>query len=138
MLRLYCATPHVSQCKFASQMLATIGLGLTKASVLVFFRNIFSIRRFKIWADIMLIVVTAWTVSFFFSNLFICYPVTALVEPYYGNNCIAQLSMWLASCITDFVVDFIILAMPIPMILTLQVPWQQKLAIQLIFLMGTS
>ena len=119
-------------------MLATIGLGLTKASILVFFRNIFSIRYFKIWADIMLIVVTAWTVAFFFSNLFTCYPITALVEPYYGNNCIAQLSMWYASCITDFVVDFVILAMPIPLVLKLQVHWHQKLALQLIFLLGTS
>ena len=119
-------------------MLATIGLGLSKASILVFFRNIFSIRRFKIWADIMLVLVAAWTISFFFSNLFTCYPITALVEPFYGNNCIDTLPMWNASCITDFIVDFIILAMPIPLVLKLQVHWHQKLAILIIFLLGTS
>lgn len=119
-------------------MLATIGLGLTKASILVFFRNIFSIRKFKIWADILLVLVVAWTLSFFFSNLFTCYPITALVEEFYGNNCIDALPMWLASCITDFIVDFIILALPIPMVLKLQVHWHQKLAIQMMFLFGTS
>lgn len=119
-------------------MLATIGLGLTKASILVFFRSIFSIRKFKIWADIVLVMVGAWTISFFFSNLFTCYPITALVEEFYGNKCIDALPMWLASCITDFIIDFIILALPIPMVLKLQVHWHQKLAIQLIFLLGTS
>ena len=119
-------------------MLATIGLGLSKASILVFFRNIFSIRRFKIWADIMLVLVAAWTISFFFSNLFTCYPITPLVEPFYGNKCLDTLPMWNASCITDFIVDFIILAMPIPMVLKLQVHLHQKLAILFIFLLGTS
>ena len=127
-----------SQCKYAILMLATLGLGLTKASILVFFRNIFTIRRFKLWADIMLAIVGAWTISFFFSSLFICYPVTALIEPYYGNNCINQVAMWYASCITDFLIDVAILALPIPMVLKLQVHWHQKVGLLLIFLLGTS
>ncbi len=115
-----------------------IGLGMTKAFVLVFFQNIFSIRSFQIWADIMLVVVTGWTVMFFCTSLFTCHPVTALIEQYHGNKCVAQLPMWYASGITDLVVDFIILAMPIPMVLKLQVHWHQKLALLMPLLLGTS
>ncbi|KAL8961727.1 MAG: hypothetical protein Q9193_001760 [Seirophora villosa] len=126
------------KCKFASQMVATIGLGLNKASILVFFKDIFAVRKFKIWVDVMLVVVVGWTISFFFSNLFTCYPITALVEEFYGNNCVDTLAMWYSSCITDFIVDFIILGMPVPMVLKLQVHWHQKVAILIMFLFGTS
>ncbi|KAL9052519.1 MAG: hypothetical protein Q9206_004279 [Seirophora lacunosa] len=126
------------KCKFASQMVATIGLGLNKASILVFFKDIFAVRKFKIWVDVMLVVVLGWTISFFFSNLFTCYPITALVEEFYGNNCVDTLAMWYSSCITDFIVDFIILGMPVPMVWKLQVHWHQKLAILIMFLFGTS
>lgn len=125
-----------SQCKFASQIIATVGLGVTKASVLVFYVNIFITKRFKIWAYFMLGIVTAWTISFFFSNLFTCYPITALVEAFYGNNCVNGPKMWYASCITDFITGFMILATPVPMVLKLQVHWHQKLAIQGMFALG--
>ena len=118
-------------------ILAIIALGTTKASILVFYINIFSVKKFKIWAYGMLTIVTAWTISFFFSNLFTCYPISPLVEAFYGNHCVNGPKMWYASTISGFITDFMILAMPIPMVLKLQVHWHQKLAIQGMFLLGT-
>ncbi|KAL4742413.1 hypothetical protein BDV11DRAFT_202712 [Aspergillus similis] len=120
-------------------MLAVIGLGLTKASILILVRGIFSVSRpFRHLCNAMLFVVAAWTISFFFSNLFTCFPVTPLVEPFYGNKCIDGLAMWYASCITDVVVDLIILVMPLPMISQLKLPLRQKVGIGAIFLLGTT
>ena len=119
-------------------MLATVGLGVTKASILVFYTNIFSTKRFRICAHVMLLLVTAWTLSFFFSNLFTCYPITPLVEAFYGNKCIDAVSMWYASCISDIIIDFMILGMPIPMVSRLQLPLQQKLATIGMFLLGAT
>jgi len=50
-------------------MLGVIGLGFTKSSILVFYMNIFSTKAFRIAAQIMLAIVAAWTMAFFFSNL---------------------------------------------------------------------
>ena len=112
-------------------------MGMTKASIVVFYINIFAVKKFKIWAYGMLTIITIWTVSFFFSNLFTCYPITPLVEAFYHNKCVDGVKMWLASTFSDFIVDFLILGMPIPMVLKLQVHWHQKLAIQGMFLLGT-
>ena len=131
-----CPADDGSQCKFASQILATVGLGTAKASVLVFYASIFSTQRFRAWAHTLLALVVCWTVAFFFSNLFTCYPITALVEAFYKNHCVNGTAMWYASCITDFITDVMILATPIPMLLKLQVHWHQKLAIQCMFLLG--
>ena len=77
----------------------------------------------------MLSLVVGWTVSFLFSNLFTCHTVTPFVEAFYGNDCIDALSMWYASCATDVILDFLIVGMPIPMVLNLQLPLRQRLAI---------
>ncbi|KAH8426642.1 uncharacterized protein LDX57_004375 [Aspergillus melleus] len=127
------------KCKFASQMLAVIGLGFTKASLLVLFRSIFAISGwFQPTSMVMLVVVFAWTISFFFANLFTCYPITPLVEAFYGNKCINSVAMWYSSCVTDVFVDIIILILPLPLVLKLQLPWKQKLAVAGMFLMGTT
>jgi len=118
-------------------ILAIIALGMTKASIVVFYMNIFAVKRFKIWAYGMLAIITVWMVSFFFSNLFTCYPVTPLVEAFYGNHCVDGPKMWYASSFSSFTTDFMILGLPIPMVLRLQVHWHQKLAIQGMFLLGT-
>ncbi len=85
----------------------------------------------------MLAIVTGWTIAFFFSNLFTCYPITPLVEAFYGNKCIDGVAMWYASCVSDFSIDLIILTMPIPMVLRLQLPLQQRFAVMGMFLLGT-
>ena len=126
------------QCKLASQVLATAGLGLTKASILVFYRNIFTVHRFRLVANVMLAIVFAWTVSIFFANLFLCYPVTALIEAFYGNKCVNGVAVWFASTISDVIIDIVILAMPIPMVLRLQLPLKQRLGVLVTFLLGAT
>jgi hypothetical protein len=106
-------------------------------SVLLLYIRIFSIRKFRVVSQIVLGVVVAWTVAFFFATLFQCYPITAFVEPFYGKKCIDTIAFWYAGGITDIVLDFIILILPIPMVLGLQLPLKQKLAVLLLFLLGS-
>lgn len=80
----------------------------------------------------------AWTVSYFFANLFTCYPVTALVEAFYGNKCIDSVPMWLSVVMSDLIVDVIILLMPIPMVLRLHLPMRQRLAVLGMFMLGAT
>ncbi|RAL12388.1 uncharacterized protein BO97DRAFT_434373 [Aspergillus homomorphus CBS 101889] len=126
------------RCKFSSQMLGVLSLGLTKLSLLVLFRNIFAVSRaFNLASAILIAITAAWTVSFFFSNLFTCYPITALVEEYYNNNCLDSLAMWYAGCITDVLIDLIIMVLPLPMVFKLQLAPKQKVAVSAVFVMGT-
>ena len=113
-----------------------LGLGFAKASILALCMRIFSIRKFRIVSQILLGVVGAWTISFFFASLFQCYPITPLVEFFYGKKCVNTLQLYYAGAYSDVILDFIILLLPIPMVLTLQLPWKQKVAVLCIFLLG--
>lgn len=86
----------------------------------------------------MLCIVFGWTVSFFFANLFTCYPITPFVESFYGHKCLDSVPMWYASCITDVVVDIIIFIMPVPLVMGLHMPLRQRLGVAAIFFMGTT
>lgn len=87
-------------------------------------------------AHILLAVVIAWTIAMFFATLFQCYPITSLVEPFYGRKCIDTIAFWYAGGVTDIVLDFMILILPVPMVLGLQLPRKQKLGVLAMFLLG--
>ena len=117
-------------------MISFSGYGLAKASILVLYMRIFEVPQFRRRARIMLAIVTAWTVSFFFASLFQCYPITPLVEAFYGKKCVFTIALWYTGGSTDILLDTLILAMPIPMVLNLQLPWKQKIGVLSMFLLG--
>ncbi|RYC59722.1 hypothetical protein CHU98_g6475 [Xylaria longipes] len=125
--------------KFAVNILSVVGFGLVKSSILLFYRSIFNtVRSFRWAVNAMLGVVAAWTIAYFFSNLFTCYPITALIESFYGNKCINAVPMWLSVVATDLIVDVAILIMPIPMVLRLQLPLKERLGVLGMLLLGAS
>ena len=100
--------------------------------------NIFAVRTFRVAAKVMLAIVIAWSVAFFFANLLQCIPVTPLIEPFYANNCFNGLPIWYGMAVSDVIIDFMVLLMPVPMVLRLQIPMRQRLGIMGIFLLGAT
>lgn len=95
-------------------------------------------RPFRIAVYVMLGIVVAWTITYIFANLFTCFPVTTLIEPFYGNKCINAVPMWLSVVGSDLVVDVGILLMPVPMVMRLQLPWKDKLGVLGMFGLGAT
>ncbi|KAI8960490.1 hypothetical protein F5Y11DRAFT_367390 [Daldinia sp. FL1419] len=126
------------KCKFAANIISTIGLGFVKLSILVFYMGIFLGKMFGIVSKVVLGLVICWTVSFFFANLFTCYPITPFIEAFYHNKCVEGLSLWYSVAISDIIMDVVILTMPIPMVLKLHLPWTQKLGVLAMFLLGAT
>lgn len=108
------------------------------ASTLIFYKNIFNVHGFRVAVYIMPSIVFAWTISYFFANLFTRFPITPLIEPFYGNKCINVVPTWLSVVITDLIVDVGILLMPVPMVLRLQLPWKDRLVVLGMFGLGAS
>ncbi|KAI1645916.1 uncharacterized protein F4817DRAFT_359709 [Daldinia loculata] len=122
--------------KLAVNVLSPIGFGLVKSSILVFYDGIFhNIRLFRWAVYVMLGLLGVWSISFFFANLFICYPVTPLIEPYYNNKCVDEAAVFLSTLVTDLIFDILILAMPIPIVLRLHLPWRDRLGVLGMFLL---
>ncbi|KAI8934140.1 hypothetical protein NX059_008895 [Plenodomus lindquistii] len=129
---------YFEQTKFAINMISIVGLGLTKCSILVLYKNIFDIRRFRIAVYVVLAYVVGWTISFTFSHLFTCYPITVFIEPYYGNKCVQTVPMFLALLYTDVIADIAILILPIPMVLSVRMRLKKKLAVIAMLTLGAA
>lgn len=123
--------------KLAVNVLSPIGFGLVKASIIVLYKGIFrNVRPFRWAANVMLGLLGGWSLSFFFANLFICYPVTALIEPFYDNKCVDRAAVFLSTLVTDLIFDVLILAMPVPLVLRLHLPLRDRLGVLGMFLLG--
>ncbi|CAO2658604.1 Nn.00g063270.m01.CDS01 [Neocucurbitaria sp. VM-36] len=124
--------------KFAINMISIIGLGLVKSSILVLYKNIFAVRKFRFIVYCVLAYVICWTVSFSISHLFTCYPITVFIEPYYGNKCVQTVPMFLALLYTDVIADIVILVLPIPMVLNVRMELKKKVAVIAMLTLGAA
>ncbi|KAJ1323063.1 hypothetical protein MN608_11917 [Microdochium nivale] len=115
--------------KFALNMLAILGLGFVKSSILVLYLNLFPNQTFRYVTWGMLAYVGMWTVSFFFSHLFTCLPITTFIDFFQDKSCVNQAAMFLSVLYTGVVADFAILILPIPMIMGLQLRIKTKMAV---------
>ncbi|CAJ2508467.1 Uu.00g134930.m01.CDS01 [Anthostomella pinea] len=125
--------------KLAVNVLSPIGFGLVKVSIVLLYERIFhNSRPFRYAAFAMTGLLAAWALSFSFANLFICFPVTALIEPFYGKKCVDRAAVFLSTLVTDLIFDVLILAMPIPLVLRLHLPRKDRLGVLGMFLLGAT
>lgn len=116
----------------------TYGSTLTsaKASVLMFYRRLFSLRTtwFRIgwWANMMFM--TSYFVAFILHNLTHCLPLTRLWS--HQNRCDSALFSGELFGIFNAIIDSTILVLPIYMVLGLKLPRKQKIAVCGVFLLG--
>lgn len=132
-------TQIFQQTTYASQLTQTLTFGFTKLAVLLFYKCIFTNSRvvYLIWT--MIVLVKAWTVIFFFTNLLQCYPISVNWTGWGAavNSCIDTNTMFLAQAWSDIFTDVMILSLPLPSIWRLQMPRPRKVAVCSIFLLGT-
>ncbi|KAI1178246.1 hypothetical protein F4777DRAFT_576303 [Nemania sp. FL0916] len=113
-------------------------LGITKLSVLFFYKRIFISRPWNIFMWVLIGIVSAWTIAFFFVNVLVSIPVSALWHPEAGKSpksLGADAVLW-APSISDILLDAIILAVPVPQIWRLNMTTVRKLQITAIFSLG--
>ena len=117
-------------------------LSLIKISVIYFYRRIFNTGAtpYLHWSTMIMVgLMTAWTVAFFFSFLFICggtpeyYWLSAAIEK---QHCVATQTLHLVYSITDTIFDILVLLMAVPMIWSLHMSMGRKLAVTGIFSLG--
>jgi len=119
-------------------------LGLTKLSLLFFYRRIFctakttGILNFVIIGTIVITVM--WSIAFFFANLFECGTVFSADWNDNDEDVIASCvnEEWLseAQFISDFILDAILFFMPLPTVWSLNMPIKRRIAVVLILAMG--
>lgn len=132
-------TPLPRQCFLATTLTFPVSVTAAKLSILFFYHRIFIERRFRIASITIGVVTIAWFITFIFLQFFDCIPFA-----YYWNrtiphgHCINPVIISIYGVgIGDVATNIAILVLPIPSLLGLQMPWQRKTAIILIFLLGS-
>ncbi|KAI1477934.1 hypothetical protein K445DRAFT_307757 [Daldinia sp. EC12] len=114
-------------------------IGFIKFSILSFYGAIFSSKRFQISLWIVGAFVAAWSISSTVVSIFQCTPIEfAWDTSIPGGFCINYGVLVLVAGVINVITDFVILALPIPMILRLQVTKQKRFQLVFIFATGSS
>lgn len=131
-------TEVFQQVVYAAQLTQTLTFGLTKLTVLLLYKRIFTGDIFRKAVYVGYAVVFVWTVGFFFANLLQCWPISVNWVGYGADDehCIDTTTMIVGAAWADVFTDVAILAMPLPCIWGLQMKARHKIGVSAIFLLG--
>ncbi|KAF2186516.1 hypothetical protein K469DRAFT_738399 [Zopfia rhizophila CBS 207.26] len=120
---------------WASLIVYYLSLGLTKTSIILQYRRVFTTKKFHIACWMVMAAVVVYTVWTVFGSIFACVPVRAFWtrEP---ASCINQFAMWFTNAAINILTDFVIIVLPMPVIKNLKLAKRQKQALMCIFAVG--
>lgn len=130
----------LDQCKYTLQVLGTLELGVIKASILLFYRRLFTLRKHLLVNNVIFVVVVAWGIAFTLVIVFQCNPVSTIWTQFeidYMPYCINQQGAYMGLAVSDLILDLTIFALPVPVVIQLRLPLRQKFAVGGIFLLGS-
>ncbi|EXJ79875.1 hypothetical protein A1O3_08160 [Capronia epimyces CBS 606.96] len=114
-------------------------LGFAKISILYLYRRLSPIRWFKIAIYINMAIVTTYSVALMFAFIFPCRPVRKNWDPTItGGKCVDKPAIYLANAAINAITDIMILLLPIPLVVKLQMPTVQKFALLGVFAFGSA
>ncbi|KAK1144136.1 hypothetical protein N8T08_005798 [Aspergillus melleus] len=124
------------KCFFANEISYTLLVPSIKISILLLYRRIFPIRKFQIASWIVGGLVCSWCLAVFITVMLQCRPISLNWDKSQPGTCIDPKQFFFGNAISNLLIDVVILMMPIPMVLQLQLRTSQKLTILGIFLLG--
>lgn len=131
-------TPHlVLKLILPFEALYGLTLMLVKLSVLRFYGRIFAPSRWFTWAVwVTAAAVVCWMVSVVLETFLLCRPLAYNWDASVDGVCGNRNAVFVIAGITNMVTDFMVLIVPIPCILKLQMPVGQRIGLLLVFGMG--
>ncbi|WQF84422.1 hypothetical protein CDEST_09436 [Colletotrichum destructivum] len=109
-----------------------------KVSLLIFYFRLSPQRWFKqaVWAS--LAIIAAYSVGIFFALVFACDPIAMSWDiTITEGTCINRPSLYIATAAANIISDLILFALPIPIVVKLQIPRRQKIGLFFIFAVGS-
>ncbi|KAE8390747.1 hypothetical protein BDV23DRAFT_172188 [Aspergillus alliaceus] len=124
------------KCFFANEISYTLLVPSIKLSILLLYRRIFTVDKFRVASLVTGGLVLAWCLAVFVTVLLQCRPIALNWNKSLEGTCINPKQFFFGNAISNLLIDVVILALPIPMVLQLQLRLTQKLTILGIFLLG--
>lgn len=111
-------------------------LAVTKFSILFQYLRIFPSRSFRLACYIMMAVVATYSVWAIVTGYVNCVPVAKFWNHDLPGSCLSFEAIWFFNASMNIATDVTLLLMPMPMLIKLQLPKMQKVALIGVFAMG--
>jgi hypothetical protein len=114
-------------------------ISLIKISVLLLYLRVFPSWKFTQVARWTLGFTVCYGIAFTLTQIFLCDPISHLWNGWDGEHegrCHSSAGLAWSHAIINIVLDIVVLAMPIPTLLTLSISWRKKLGLCLMFCLG--
>lgn len=122
---------------YATQMLYILIQVSAKVSILMLFSRIFTARWFTLTVRWCVGFLVAHGLLFLFLIVFQCIPVEGIWNKSISAKCLDITAIGWAGAVFSIVEDLVILVLPIPELLKLQLSLQKKIAVFLMFSVGS-
>ncbi|KAM0544715.1 hypothetical protein ACHAPJ_011702 [Fusarium lateritium] len=129
---------HARLMQFLISLTYSYSIGFSKLSILLFYWRIFKQSAIRIPIQVMLVISVAWLILRTFMVIFHCVPVQAYWDKSIeGATCkINDSQFFFGTCLTHFILDVVILALPVIEVFKLRLRLGQKIAITALFVVG--
>lgn len=118
------------------QILWTLSLSLCKISILILYCRIFSIPFFQKLCYGTAAVIAAWSLSTILLALLICQPMSDMWTPVPQGHCGDQVTSYTVTGSINIVTDLLVLCLPLPYLLRLNMALYKKLVLTATFTVG--
>ena len=125
-----------AQIFLANEFTYAITSPLVKLTILFFYRNVFAVRQFQRYCDILAGICILWGATTFIVVGAQCTPLESYWNPTIPGHCINQLAFLDAIQAINIVLDLAILILPFPIVWGLHRPWQERVGLAGVFMLG--
>ncbi|KAF2715753.1 hypothetical protein K504DRAFT_511193 [Pleomassaria siparia CBS 279.74] len=113
-------------------------LGLAKMSLLILYLKLSPVQWFRIAVYAIMFINFGATVGIVFPLIFGCNPVAQNFDiRITAGSCIDRASLFVATAVLNMIIDIILLLLPIPMVVNLQMSRSKKISLLAIFGVGS-
>ena len=127
---------EVLQCIYLGEVPYSFGMPLIKISILLLYRSLFPSRRLRIGTNILAGIVVAWGIAVFFVSVFTCSPVNGFWDSTIQHTCINPKTFYICNSVPNFLVDVVMLCLPVHQVVRLKLDLKQKVVVCCMFLLG--
>ena len=118
-------------------MIYNLGLLTVKASLLFQYQRIFVARPYRIAAWVLMGIIWVGGITLILVCCFSCKPVAFFWDASLEKGtCFNMQPLWYTISGFQLATDFAVLALPIPVLVKLQLPRKQKITLVFVFLLG--
>ncbi|KAJ5085928.1 hypothetical protein N7532_010699 [Penicillium argentinense] len=113
-------------------------LAFAKVGLIILYHRIMNKQPFYTWTlHIISAVVCGYSIAIVFALIFACHPIAKGWDASItGGSCVDRNGLYIATAVTNIVTDIALIIVPVPLVLSLQMPKIQKLGLLFMFVVG--